>query len=129
MSRTPTASGRGLLIDGAVSLSGSVGERIVVRGVGERIEVDVDRSLFDLNLISRLPPRARRRRWLFGGQPALAAANVQIDLLVGGFPVGRYDGTTKGTWLARLMGFGPIGLSLGSLLIALARRPPKPADV
>jgi hypothetical protein len=119
---------RGLLFDGTVSLSQPTGGHIVIRGAGERIEVDIDRSILSISLLSNLPPRAKRRHWIRTSQPALSTAKARIDLLVDGHPVGRYDGRTKGTLLAHLLGLGPVDLSLRSLLRALVRGSSKPLE-
>lgn len=129
MDQTTTAPGRReLLIEGIASLEGPTGGRITIRGSGERVEVDVDRSLLNLALISRLPHRASRRRWLFIGQQALGRAQVSVDLSLGGVPIGHYDWESKGTVFARLLGLGSVELSLRRLLLALVRSSGKSAE-
>ena len=49
-------------------------------------------------------------------------AQVSVDLLVGGVVVGRYDWQTKGSTFTRLLGLGPIDISLWRLGLALVRR-------
>ena len=123
MVQTTTATAhRELLIEGSISLAGPTGGQVEIRGIGERVEVDIDRSLLKLALLSRLAPRASRRRWLLGGQQALDMAQVSVDLLVGGVPIGRYDWQTKGSIFTRLLGLGPVDLSLWRLGLALVRR-------
>lgn len=110
------------LITGTVTLAGPNGERIQVRGAGERIEVDIARASLSLGLLSRLPSRSTRRRWLLAGQPALRQAGLSIELLVGGRLVGVYDGQTKGSLLAHVLGLDPVNLKLLQLLLVWAAR-------
>ena len=119
---TTAPTHRELLLEGIVTLAGPMGGQVKIRGVGERVELDIDRSLVNTALISRLAPRAYRRRWLLVGQQALDMAQVSVDLLVGGVVVGRYDWQTKGSTFARLLGLGPIDISLWRLGLALVRR-------
>jgi hypothetical protein len=122
LNKTTTAPGRrGLLVDGIISLSGPTGGRITIRGLGERIAIDIERPLLTLALVSRRPSRAARRRWLLAGQSALDLAKVSVDLCVDGHPVGRFDWKTRGTAFTRLLGLGPIDLSLRRLILALVR--------
>ncbi len=120
MSPTTVAPGRrSLLIDGTLSLSGPAGERITVRGLGERMTVDIERISLGGVLRAARPSRAARRRWLDAGQAVLGVAEVGVELSLGGYPIGRYDRATKGTIVARLLGLGPMDLSLRRLLTAL----------
>lgn len=111
-----------LLATGTVSLAGPNGEWIQVRGAGERIEVDIARASLSLGLLSRLPSRSARRRWVLAGQSALRLAALSIEILVDGRPVGVYDGQTKGSLLARVLGLYPVDLKLFQLLLVWGAR-------
>lgn len=117
-----------LLVTGTVSLAGPNGERIQVRGAGECIEVDIARASLSLGLLSRLPSRSARRRWLLAGQPALRQAGLSIEVLVDGRPVAFYDGTTKGSLLARILGLGPVTLKPYQLMLVLVTRSSQRGD-
>lgn len=120
MDQTTTTPGhRALLVEGIASLAAPSGGQITIRGTGERVQVDIDRSLLKPALISQLPHRASRHRWLLAGQQALGRAQVSVDLSLGGVPIGHYDWKSKGTVFARLLGLGSIDLSLRRLLLAL----------
>ncbi|MBK1633118.1 hypothetical protein CKO31_20655 [Thiohalocapsa halophila] len=111
-----------LLITGTVTLAGPNGERIQVRGAGERIEADIARASLSLGLFSRLPSRSTRRRWLLAGQPVLRQAGLSIELLVDGRLIGVYDGQAKGSLLAHVLGLDPVNLKLLQLLLVWAVR-------
>jgi hypothetical protein len=117
-----------LLVTGTVSLAGPNGERIQVRGAGECIEVDIARASLSLGLLSRLPSRSTRRRWLLAGQLALRQAGLSIEVLVDGRPVAFYDGTTKGSLLARILGLGPVTLKPYQLMLVLVTRSSQRGD-
>jgi hypothetical protein len=117
-----------LLVTGTVSLAGPSGERIQVRAAGERIEVDIARASLRLALLSRLPSRSARHRWLLAGQPALRQAGLSIEVLVDGRPVAFYDGTTKGSLLARILGLGPVTLKPSQLMLVLVTRSSQRGD-
>ena len=111
-----------LLVTGTVTLAGPNGERIQVRGAGERIEVDIARASLSLGLFSRLTSRSTRRRWLLAGQPVLRQAGLSIELLVDGRLVGVYNGQTQGSLLARALGLGPVNLKPFQLMLVLVTR-------
>lgn len=117
-----------LLVTGTVTLAGPNGERISVRGVGDRVEVDVARASLSRRLVSGLPSRSTRRRWLLSGQPALRAADLSVEMLVDGRPVAFYDGQTTGSMSARVLGLGPVDLKLIPLLLAWVTRSSARAD-
>lgn len=111
-----------LLVTGTVSLAGPNGERFQIRGAGDLIEVNIARASLNIGLLSRLPSRSMRRHWLLAGQPALCQAGLSIEILVGGRPVGVYDGQTTGSLLARVLGLGPINLKPFQLLLVLVTK-------
>jgi hypothetical protein len=111
-----------LLVTGNVIFAGPDGERIQVYGGGERIEVEITRASLRFGLLSRLPSRSMQRRWLQAGQPALRQAGLSIEILVDGRPVAFYDGKTKGSLLARVLGLGPVNIKLVPLLLVWAAR-------
>lgn len=114
-----------MLLTGTVSLFGPNTEQAQIRGAGERVEVDVSRCSLRLALVSRLPSRSARLRWLLAIQPALRESGLSVEILVDGCPVGFFDGTSKGSPLGRLLGFGPVDIRLYPLLLAWLHRPPK----
>lgn len=113
-----------LLLTGSVSLTDPNGGQIQLRGAGGHIDVNIDRSVLNLAFFSRLPTRGTRRRWLLASQPALRLAGVSVEIRLNGRPVAFYDWKTKGSVLARVLGFGPVDVKLYQLLLAWLRRPP-----
>jgi hypothetical protein len=109
-------------------LTGPNGERFQVRGAGERLEVDVDPAALSLGVLSRLPSRGTRRRWLLAAQPALRRAGVSVEIRMNGRPVAFYGWQSKPTFLARVLGLGPVEVRLSQLLSAWLRRLPAHAD-
>jgi hypothetical protein len=122
---SPTSKHAQLLASGHVTLTGPRGERVEIRGAGERVEVDINRSALIRGFGSRLLRRGARRRWLLAGQPALEVAGLSVDVLIDGRRVGRYGGHTSGGIIARLLGLGPAEFDFLQLLKALIRRPPQ----
>lgn len=119
-----TAEHNRLLLTGSLSLTAPNGERIEFRGAGERLEVDVDPAALSLGVLSRLPSRGTRRRWLLAAQPALRRAGVSVEIRMNGRPVAFYDWQSKATLLAWVLGLGPVEVTLSQLLSAWLRRPP-----
>jgi hypothetical protein len=123
-----TATHNRLLLTGSLSLTGPNGERLQLRGAGERLEVDVDPAALSLGVLSRPPSRATRRRWLLAAQPALRRAGVFVEIRMNGRPVAFYAWHSKATLIARVLGLGPVEVRLSQLLSAWLRRAPVHAD-
>jgi hypothetical protein len=111
-----------ILATGSVDLIGPNGERISVRGSGASIEIDIERTSFRFRVLSQLPSRRTRTRWLQAGQSALRLAGLAIVVLVDGRPIAYYSGESRGSLLARVLGLGPVDLKTFSILTVAATR-------
>ena len=86
---------------------------------GQTIALSVE-SLGELLAIwQQLPNRAGHRRLATLGLRASRVAEVTFLLKIGGRTLARLSGSTRGTWLSRLLGTAPVNVRLRDVLLCL----------